>query len=99
MAGRRTQVKILLCFRLRLVLPLHLALARFGERRKHYRGGGLPYHISYVDLLAVLPDVAVQFNALHAACDVSVHNGSAAGTQRHASAHNGSVAGNQAPRK
>ena len=76
---RRAQGKTLLCFRLRLVFPLHLAVAGLDERKKHNRGRGLPYHISYGDLFAGLADVAVWFKASHAQCDASAHNDSVAG--------------------
>ena len=34
---RRAQVKTLLCFRLGLVFPLHLAVAGLEKRKEHYR--------------------------------------------------------------
>ena len=45
MTRRRAQVKTLLCFRLGLVFPLHLAIARLEERYKHYRGGSAVPHL------------------------------------------------------
>ena len=39
MVRRRAQVKTLLCFRLRLVFPLHSAVTRLEKRYKHYREG------------------------------------------------------------
>ena len=41
-------------------------------------GGGLPYHISYSDLLAGLTDDAVWFKSSHAQCDALAHNDSLA---------------------
>ena len=74
----RAQLNPLLPFQMGLVFPLHFIVARL-RKGGSTAEGGLPCHISHVDVLAGLADVAVRFEASHAECDASAYNDSIAG--------------------